>query len=248
VRVEGGGKARLRIREIVSAKDPGFSAAYGLLRRAFPRSELLPRREWVQLLKERELDLWTDINWHLLVAERDGAVLGAASGSYIGSLNVGMIGYIAVSVNARAQGLGPRLRKRLRKAFERDAERVCGQPLKAIVGEVHADNPWLRNLVRHENALALDFDYYQPSLRIERNPVPMILYYQPLGKPRKWLTTVELKRMLYAMWRRPYRISRPLARPAFRRMMRQLEGRRRIGSRDLTNIDRRQPKRRAMDR
>lgn len=232
-RAEPSRRPALHIREIRSAKDPAFGAAYGLLRGAFPRVELLPRREWVQLLQERELELWTDVMWHLLVAERAGEVLGAATGSYIGNVNVGMIGYIAVSAEARSQGLGPRLRRRLRQAFERDALRLRGEPLQAIVGEVHADNPWLRHLVRREGALALDFDYYQPSLRPKPDPVPMILYYQPLDRPRKWLGSAELRRLLYALWRRPYRISRPLGRPAFRRMMRQLQKRRRIGVRAL---------------
>lgn len=224
----------LRIREIDSARDPAFGKAYAILRRVFPPSELLPRRDWVQLLEERGRGLWTDTSWHLFVAEADGKVVGAASGSFVGSLNIGVIGYIAVHADARSRGLGPRLRRRLRSAFERDARRIRDQPLKAMVGEVHADNPWLRHLVRQAGAIALDFDYYQPSLHAERAPVPLVLYYEPLDKPRKWLPVAEVRKLLFALWRRPYRISRPLSRSAFRRMLRQLEGRQRIGSRRLT--------------
>jgi hypothetical protein len=61
----------------------------------------------------------------------------------------------------------------------------------------------------------------------------MVLYYQPLDRPRTWLAANELKKLLYTLWRRPYRVSKPLRREAFRRMMRALEGRRRIGQREL---------------
>jgi hypothetical protein len=224
---------RVRIREIQSADDAAFDRAYQLLHDAFPRSELLPRREWVYLMKERTLGLWTDINWHLLIAERAGRMIGAASGSYVGNLNVGVIGYIALKPGARSHGVGPRLRKRLRALFERDAREAGRGPVKALVGEVHLNNPWLGHLVRREGAIALDFPYYQPSLRGRRDPVPMVLYYQPLDRPRTWLAANELKKLLYTLWRRPYRVSKPLRREAFRRMMRALEGRRRIGQREL---------------
>jgi len=230
---ERGRPGRVRIREVQSADDPGFDRAYRLLHDAFPRSELLPRREWVYLMTERALGLWTDINWHLIVAERGRRVIGAASGSYMGNLNVGVIGYIALKPGSRSHGVGPRLRARLRAVFERDARRIERGPLKALVGEVHLNNPWLGHLVRREGAIALDFPYYQPSLRGRRNPVPMVLYYQPLDRPRTWLAASELRKLLYSLWRRPYRVSKPLARSAFRRMLRALEGRRRIGQREL---------------
>ena len=54
------------------------------------------------------------------------------------------------------------------------------------------------------------------------------------GSPaRKAGSTPELGPLLYTMWRRMYRIARPLARAEFRRMMRALEGRRRVGQRAL---------------
>jgi hypothetical protein len=44
------------------------------------------------------------------------------------------------------------------------------------------------------------------------------------------------------MWRRPYRIARPLSRPLFRRMLKALEGRRTIGQRPLPSPARRAPR------
>lgn len=223
-------RARTTIREIVAVDDPSFAEAHRLLRREFPRGEMLPIRDWRNAMSERRERLWTDVAWHLVVAERAGTVVGAASCSYLGNVNVMIVGYVAVRDHARGLGLGPRLRLALRKRCEDDARRANHRGLKAVVGEVRAGNPWLRSLVRREGAIALDFDYFQPSLGGEK-PVPLVLYYQPLDRPRSSLTSAELRRLLYTMWRRAYRVPQPLARPAFRRMLRSLEGRRVVGQR-----------------
>jgi GNAT superfamily N-acetyltransferase len=225
---------RRRIREIRSSDDPRFGEAYELLTRTFPRAELMPKREWLTVLREREAGLFTDINWHLFVALRGDRLIGAASGSYLGNVNIGLIGYIAVDPDARERGLGPLLRRRLRKAFEQDAKRIRRRPLRAIVGEVEADNPWLRSVIRRHGAIPLDFPYEQPSLRPNLNPVPLILYWQPTAdKDTLWLRATYLRRLLYTIWRRTFRIRSPLKEPAFSRMIKSLDGRKRIGSRAL---------------
>lgn len=222
-------EGRVTVREVRSADDPAFPAAHWLLRTTFPRAEMLPMRDWRLTMRERAAGLWTDLAWHLLVAERGGKVLGAASGSYLGNVNVGIIGYIALRPDVRSSGLGPRLRRHLRRSFEQSARRIAGKPLDAIVGEVRADNPWLRHLVRRENAIALDFPYHQASLGRKKKDVALVLYYQPLREQRASLPTAELRRLLYTMWRRMYRVARPLSKPAFRKMLNSLRGRRRIG-------------------
>ncbi len=224
---------RVRIREIVAASDPSFPAAYRIMKRIFAAAEMMPLGDWAQTLREREQGLWTDIAWHLLVVERDGKPVGAASGTYLGNLNIGVVGYVAVIPVARALGLGPRLRRRLRAAFERDARRLRERPLEAIIGEVREDNPWLRSLVKRQGALALDLPYYQPALGAGGEAVPLVLYYEPLNRPRRSLGAAELRRLLYTLFRRAYRIPRPLTHPAFRRMLKALSGRRRIGQRRL---------------
>jgi hypothetical protein len=64
--------------------DPAFAAAYRLLRRSFPKRELVSMREWRDTLAERGARLWTDIAWHLIVAVRGDRLVGVATGNYLG--------------------------------------------------------------------------------------------------------------------------------------------------------------------
>jgi hypothetical protein len=221
--------AEITIREIHSPSDPAFGAAYRLLQRSFPVAELLPMRAWRDVMRERADGVWTDLAWHLLVATRGRGVLGVASGTYLGNVNVGIIGYIAVAEHARSAGLGGRLRRALRLKFEGDARDLRARSLEALMGEVQLDSPWLRRLARGGDAIPLDFPYYQPPLRRRGAEVPLVLYYQPLRGPRASLPTDHVRRLLYTVWRRAYRVPKPLSHPTFQRMMRALAGRRRIG-------------------
>ena len=224
---------RRSLREIVHPGDPAFAEADALLQRAFPPAELVPAQEFLRTLRERAAGVWTDLHWHMVIAERGARVTGVATGTYFGSLNVGVIGYLAVRPRSQAVGLGPRLRTRLLKAFDADARRQHGHAADALIGEVEPDNPWLRRLVRHYHAIPLDFPYFQPPVRPTEPEVPLVLYYQPLRRMRKRLPVAEVKRLLYAIWRRGYRIGSPLEDARFRRMLRTLEGRRWIGAREL---------------
>ncbi|MCC7003733.1 MAG: hypothetical protein IT357_16360 [Gemmatimonadaceae bacterium] len=221
----------IRIREIVDPRDPALSKAYRLLSRTFEKGERVDRREWVGSLQEGADGLLSDLAWHLIIAEdATQEVVGLVSGTYLGNVNVGVIGYLAISAEARALGLGSRMRGRLRRAFERDALRIAEAPLMAIVGEVSPSNPWLRKLSAREGVLLLDLPYHQPRLRDGDLPSPFTLYYEGIDRPRTRLPVSELRRILFAIWRRIYRIPRPLERPAFRLMMKALDGRRTIGA------------------
>jgi hypothetical protein len=221
----------LVIREITDPRDPALSKAYRLLSRTFEPGERVDRREWVGSLREGADGLLSDLAWHLIIAEDSRKdVIGLASGTYLGNVNVGVIGYLVITPEVRALGLGSRLRNRLRRAFMRDAARVTGGALKAVVGEVSPSNPWLGKLAARDGVLLLDLRYHQPSLRANDPPSPFTLYYESLGRPRSRIAVSELRRILFAIWRRIYRIARPLDRPAFRAMMRALDGRRTIGA------------------
>lgn len=221
-------KPAIRIREIVDPKDADLKDAYQLLTTSFRREERVAFRDWVDSLNEKSHQLLADVAWHLLVATQHGRIVGLISGSYLGNVNVGVIGYLTITPEARAGGVGTRLRTRLRERFERDAQRITARPLDAIVGEVSDDNRWLRTLARRPNVLVLDFPYYQPRIHERHQPIRFHLYHESMHRRRSSLPVGELKRILYTMWRRVYRVSRPLDRAAFRTMLRALEDRRTI--------------------
>ncbi|MCL4212933.1 MAG: GNAT family N-acetyltransferase [Gemmatimonadales bacterium] len=227
--------ARTTVREIVDPGDPALKDAYALLARTFHRGERVALRDWIDSLSEKSLGVLTDVVWHLLVAEEGGRVVGLASGTYLGNVNLGVIGYLAADRTTRSRGVGTRLRGHLRRRFTRDAKRITGGALEGIIGEVSADNPWLRALARRPEVLVLDFQYYQPRLYDDDEPSPFVLYYECLTRVRDRIPVKELRRILYTIWRRIYRVSRPVDRRAFRAMLRALENRRTIGRRRTSN-------------
>ncbi len=116
---------RTTIRELTDPADPAVRRAYTLLKQTFHRGERVALREWLGSLEESQTRLATDTAWHLLVAEQGTKVVGLASGTYLGNVNVGVIGYLAMVPEVRSQGIGSRLRTRLRARFARDAERIA---------------------------------------------------------------------------------------------------------------------------
>ncbi len=222
-------RPRTTIRELADPTDPAVRQAYALLKKTFHRGERVALGEWIGSLEESQNRLATDFAWHLLVAEQDGTVVGLASGTYLGNVNLGVIGYLAMVPAVRSLGIGSRLRTRLRARFARDAERLTQQPLAGIIGEVSSTNRWLRSLASRPEVLVLDFPYFQPRLTKDDEPSPYILYYESMRGQRDRLPVGELRRILYTVWRRIYRIGRPMERPAFRLMLRALADRRTVG-------------------
>lgn len=222
-----------RIREVRDPNDKALAGAYRLLRGAFTAQELVRRRDIREAIIERNRGFLGDLNWHMFVAERGSSVVGVATISYVGELNVAVIGYLAVRSSERSTGVGLRLRARLLQAVHKDALRIRRRPVDALLGEVRVGNPWLRHLVSVHRALALDFPYWQPSIDGKAPPVRLVLYYQPIAEERESLSVNEVRRLLYVIWRRIYRIPRPMKNPTFRKMLKALHGRRLIGSQTL---------------
>ena len=220
----------LRIREVRDPNDRALAGAYRLLRAAFSSRELVRRRDIREAIIERNRGFLGDLNWHMLVAERGKILVGVATISYVGELNIGVVGYLAVRSSERSTGLGLRLRARLLQAVHKDALRIRKRPVDALIGEVRAENPWLRHLVVVHRALALDFPYWQPSIDGKARPVRLVLYYQPIARERTDLSGNEVRRLLYVIWRRLYRIPRPMKDATFLKMLTALQGRRLIGS------------------
>ena len=223
----------ISIRELEEPGDPALLEAYAILAETFHRGERVALRDWISSLTEKASGVLTDLSWHLLVAESNGKVVGLASGTYLGNVNIGVVGYLASTPEVRSKGTGTRLRKRLRRSFELDAQQIVSRPLDAIVGEVSASNPWLRSLARRPEVLVLDFPYFQPRLYEDDVPSPFVLYYESMRGARESIPVEELSKLLYTVWRRIYRISRPLDRTVFRTMLASLEHRDAVGRRPL---------------
>jgi GNAT superfamily N-acetyltransferase len=221
---------RISFRELLTPGDPAVSRAYQILQETFPTSELVRLAEFLRALTERAAGAWSDLLWHMIVGERGPKLEGVVTGTYLASLNVGFIGYLAVDRSRRANGLGARLRNTLLEVFDGDAWRLLGRPMDGVVGEVEPDNPWLATLIQRHGAIALDLPYCQPPLRHDQPEVPLVLYYQPLREPRSSLPVVEVRQLLFSIWRYAYRVKAPFEDPRFRDMMRALVGREEIGS------------------
>lgn len=223
---------RLRISAVSSVRDPLFRRAFSLYSAIFPPTERIDREYFRNLLEEKRLGLLTPFNFHFLVAHEGERVLGFISGTYLAIANLGFVGYLAVRPSAAGRQVGSRLRQRLVELVRRDALAAGHPRLRGMMGEIEEDNPWLHTM-RRRGALALDLNYLQPATD-GTAVVPLVLYLQPTSDRRvRSLPASTLRRVLYAIYRRLYRIRFPLRRAEFRRMLRQLEGRARVGTRPL---------------
>ena len=225
---------RVTIAAVTDPRDPHFPSALRLFNRVFPAAERIDRRYFDDVMREKRLGLLFPFNTHFFVARRAGKVIGFCSGTYMAVVNMGFVGYLAVDPRLKGGQIGSRLRRRLVEAMRRDARRNGHADLRGVAGEVETDNPWLRHLVAHKGVLALDFDYRQPPLRPGEPDVPLTLYVEPVGGHRlASLPAWEVRALVYALYRRLYRVRFPLRVRAFRTMLAALEGRRRIGRRKL---------------
>ncbi len=211
-------------------RDPGFSGMMKLFGRVFPAKEKIDRSYFEDILAEKRLGLLDPFNTHVLIARRDGSpVLGFATGTYLAVVNMGFVGYLAVDPRSKGLRIGGRLRQRLIKEMRKDA-RAAGHPdLEGVLGEIERINPWLRHLVRERDVLALDVDYRQPPLRKGSPEVPLVLYIETIGAPIHRLSATTVRAVLYAIYRRLYRLRFPLREPSFRTMLRSLGKRRQVG-------------------
>jgi len=215
-----------RIVEVMDERDPVAEEALGLIADAFERAERQPVEELRSELEEKRLGLLTAMDWHLLAAlSPEGHAVGTVAGIYLEGVNAGFISYLTVARDDRGQRLGPSLRSALVAAFREDARRAGFRELAWVLGEVRADSPWLLRLLKRRSAITFDLTYMHPGMRPERPSAPYVLYRQPVGDSRPVLSADELRRVLYAIYRRAYRVRYPLQHPGFRAMLVELESR-----------------------
>ncbi len=71
----------------------------------------------------------------------------------------------------------------------------------------------------------------QPALRPNARAVPLALYFEPLDGRTRHVPASLVKQLVFALWRRGYRIAKPLNDARFRAMLTTLDKRSRIGGR-----------------
>jgi ribosomal protein S18 acetylase RimI-like enzyme len=220
-----------RIVEVEHEASSVARQALDLIRSTFPPHERQPLDQIAMEIEEKRLGLLTTYDFHLFAAvEPDERVVAVASGVYLGGVNAGFITYLSVSEEARSKGVGRRIRGALLDAFDYDARSLDWAELAAVVGEVRLESPWLQRLVREREVLPLDFRYFHPGQDPLHDSEEWVLYRQPIADSRRSLPVGEVRQLLYAIWRRAYRVRWPLERAGFRAMLGALSGRETVGT------------------
>jgi GNAT superfamily N-acetyltransferase len=219
---------------IVAVEDERTALAAGaleLIRDSFAPRDRQPVEQIAMEIAEKRLGLLTSYDFHIFAAiDEDENVLAVSSGVYLGGVNTGFVTYLAVREEHRTKQLGRRTRTALLEAFQNDARSLDWSELAAVVGEVRLESPWLRRLVRDRSVLPLDFGYFHPGQDPAASSVRYILYRQPWVDTRTELPVREVRQLLYAIWRRAYRVRWPLERESFHLMLQELEGRTVVGA------------------
>jgi GNAT superfamily N-acetyltransferase len=216
--------------EITDERDAIAAEALELIAQSFDRRDRQSLVELRSEIAEKRLDLLAAYDFHLLAsADENGGARGTVAGVYLEGVNAGFVTYLAVRPEARGHGLGRALRMRLVEVFRDDARRAGWDDLAWVLGEVRLESAWLRRLVDHRGALPFDLTYYHPGMRPGDDHKPYALYRQPVGDARAELPAQLVRRILYAVYRRGYRVRYPLEHAGFAAMLAQLEDRDVVG-------------------
>ena len=219
----------LEIIEVDDERTALAAEAIHLIEQAFPPRDRQSAEELRFEIAEKRNGLIAPFGFHLLVARDPTAVLGVALGVYLAGVNAGFIHYLAVSSSHRGGGIGRMLRPALIDCFLADARDAGFDALNWVLGEVRIDNPWIRKLVAARGAIPCDLTYYHPGMRPDTGATAYVLYRQPVGDAREELPAQLVRRVLYAIYRRAYRVRYPLQHAGFAAMIEQLEGATMVG-------------------
>jgi len=216
--------------EILDERDPRAEAALQVIAGAFRRPDRQPLSELRSEIAEIRLDLLSTPEFHLVAAvSSTGEVMGTVCGLYLAGVNAGFITYLAVDPTFRGRGVAPALRSGLVERLRQDARSEGRPDLDCVLGEVRAGNRWLKRLLRRRGVLTFDLEYFHPGMDPTEPHDRYVLYRQPVGDARPDLPASRVRRMLYAIYRRGYRVRYPLQSPGFLHMMNQLERRTTVG-------------------
>jgi ribosomal protein S18 acetylase RimI-like enzyme len=219
----------VNIVELADEQAPQTAAALRLIEDTFDSRDRQPVEELASEVAEKRLCLTSAQEFHLFAATGpDGEVLAAITGVYLDGVNAGFVTYLAVRPELRRKRIGQRLRVNLVERFRVDARLAGFDDLAWVLGEVRLSSPWLKRLVQRRGAVPFDLTYYHPGVRPPARPIHA-LYRQPVTDDREVLPAQLVRRLLFAVFRRGYRVRYPLLHPGFHTMMEELEGRSEVG-------------------
>jgi hypothetical protein len=205
--------ADLRVVSIQDEREPLAREALELIAHAI--GDVQPVDDLLTEIEERRRGMPTGGDYHLLaMVDGDGRPAAAAAGIYLESVNAGFITYLAVRADQRDRHLGRGLRAHLVESIRTEARRRRGEDPAWTVGEVRRGSPWLRTLVNAGAVIPFAFPYFHPWMP-RRAEGRYVLYREPMADARRELDAEEVVRLVYAIWRRAYRIRFPLQSETF---------------------------------
>ena len=220
----------LGVVEIIDERSPEAEQALGLIHDYFPRSDRHAISELRSEIAEKRHRLLEPFDFHqLAILDDDRSVIATTTGVYLAGVNAGFVSYLVVGREHRNRQLGRRLRSALVECFRANAQAAGLEDLNWVLGEVRIDSPWLITLVRMGAVVPFDLEYFHPGLQPGVSDQRYVLYREIISDDRKTIPAEETARILYAIYRRAYRVRYPLERENFKSMIDQLEGRDEIG-------------------
>lgn len=216
------GAPDLRVVEIGDERGEVARCAIELIHEAI--GDVQPTQDLLSEVEERRRGLPSGGTYHLL-ALLDGAdrPAAAAAGVYLEGVNAGFVTYLAVDPAQRSRQLGRTLRAHLVECFREDARRTRADGALAwTVGEVRRESRWLRTLVGSGRAIPFAFPYFHPWMPRGAEG-RYVLYREPAADRRPVLPAAEVLSLVYAIWRRAYRIRFPLQSDTFCYMLDSIE-------------------------
>lgn len=219
--------AELRVVTVDDERTPLATEALELISHAI--GDVQPVNDLLSEVEERRRGMPSGGDYHLLaMVDADGRAAAAAAGIYLEGVNAGFITYLAVRQDLRGQLLGRGLRGHLVESIRQEARRKTGADPAWTVGEVRRGSPWLQTLVQAGQVVTFDLPYFHPWMS-RRSEGRYVLYREPMADARPELPADEVVRLVYAIWRRAYRIRFPLQSETFCYMLDRLQASGTIG-------------------